>query len=330
MEERKALAVHNTDVTEGEWDGPGAVASMPNDEATLRYCHAWMDPDGDPEAKSSYKFPHHRTKGGPAVLNGVRNALARLPQANIPEGDKAGVERHLRAHLDKQEEDHAPDGDVERRSFDVVELRVLDEEGETPRIEGYAAVFNKRSEVLFDFAEQIEPGFFGPALKQDVRALWNHNADLVLGRTKAKTLTIEEDERGLKVVIDPPDTQWGRDAVTSIRRGDVSQMSFGFTVKKGGDEWSSDRGGLRLRTLKAGGCARLFDVSPVTFPAYPQTSAQVRAMLETMGTYPQPLPEGSGEEAGPEQALGEEDAQKAQAQVRHGLRKKYIDIIRRY
>lgn len=324
MEKRKALAVHNTDITEGEWDGPGAVANMPNDEATLRYCHAWMDPDGDAEAKSTYKFPHHRTKGGPAVLPGVRNALARLPQSNIPEGDKAGVERHLRSHLDKQEEDSFTSDGIERRSFEVVELelRVLDLEGEKPKIEGYAAVFNKRSEVLFGmFQEQIEPGFFAPALKQDVRALWNHNADKPLGRTRAKTLELAEDERGLRVVIDPPDTQTGRDALESIRRGDVTQMSFGFMVKEGGDEWTTEKNGLRLRTLKAGGCDRLFDVSPVTFPAYPQTSAHVRAMLE----------EDRGRQTtdgGDGQAPGEEETQKAKAQVRRSQRTRKIDLIK--
>lgn len=171
------------------------------------------------------------------------------------------------------------DDGMERR-FVVEELRVLAEEGEGPKIQGYAAVFNKRSEVLGDFVEQIEPGFFAPALRHDVRALWNHNTDLVLGRTKNKTLTLEEDERGLRVVIDPPDTQWGRDAMELIRRGDVNQMSFGFSVKPGGDEWSAEgKKGLRVRTLKAGGCRALYDVSPVTFPAYPQTSAQVRAWL---------------------------------------------------
>src|SRR5512139_2253941 len=131
-----AKGVHNTDVTEGEWDGPGAVAAMPNEAATLWYCHAWKDAEGDPDAKQTYKFPHHRTNGGPAVLNGVRNALARLSSANIPEGDRAGVERHLQAHLNKQE-DSMRSKELEISSFPVGELRATIDG--RPMIEGYAA-----------------------------------------------------------------------------------------------------------------------------------------------------------------------------------------------
>lgn len=99
------LSVHNTDVVEREWDGPAAVASAPNEAPVLRYMHAWVEAGSDDTAKTSYKFPHHAaTVGSPAVLPAVRNALARLPQANIPDADRAAVERHLRAHLDAQEE----------------------------------------------------------------------------------------------------------------------------------------------------------------------------------------------------------------------------------
>lgn len=169
--------------------------------------------------------------------------------------------------------------DEERRSIAFEELRVLETDGSVARIQGYAAVFGKRSVILGDFVEVIEPGFFASALSGDVRALWNHNTDLVLGRTKNNTLELEEDDKGLRVSFIPPDTQWGRDALVSIKRGDVNQMSFGFAVKPGGDAWSSESKGVRLRTLLAGGCKALYDVSPVTFPAYPQTSAQVRAAV---------------------------------------------------
>jgi ElaB/YqjD/DUF883 family membrane-anchored ribosome-binding protein len=101
---RSAVAAHDTAVVDKPWDGPGATAAMPNDAATLRYSHAWQDSsDGaDPTAKSSYALPHHLTKGGPAVIAGVRNALARLPQTKkIPAADIAGVRKHLQGHLDK-------------------------------------------------------------------------------------------------------------------------------------------------------------------------------------------------------------------------------------
>jgi HK97 family phage prohead protease len=110
IELRAALPVHHTPTVDASWDGPAAVAAMPNDDTVLRYCFAWQSPDaaadphesGDDDAddqKSNYKFPHHAGKGAPANLNGVRNALARLANANIPAGDRAGVEAHLRAHL---------------------------------------------------------------------------------------------------------------------------------------------------------------------------------------------------------------------------------------
>lgn len=97
-----AIGAHSTATEDSSWDGPAAVSAMPANAATLRYCHAWRDPAGDPEAKATYKFPHHRTKGGPANLAGCRNGLARLPGAHIPEEEKAAVERHLRNHLGSQ------------------------------------------------------------------------------------------------------------------------------------------------------------------------------------------------------------------------------------
>ena len=285
-----AIGVHHTDTEEGAWDGPGAVAAMPNEAETLRYCHAWVNGGGDADAKQSYKFPHHTTKGGPANMPGVRNALARLSQADIPAGDRAGVEQHLRAHMDdaNPEEESGERGNYERRSFPA-ELRASTPDpspeggGEKPRIEGVAAVYNQptRIDTIFgSYVEVIEPGFFEGVMENDVRALWNHNTDLVLGRTKSGTLEIKDQKAGLGTVIYPPDTQWGRDAVTSIQRGDVDQMSFAFNVKTGWDEWKENEEGVMVRRLKAGACKQLYDVSPVSFPAYPQTSVAVRSHLQ--------------------------------------------------
>lgn len=95
-----AIRTHSTAVdTESDWDGPGEVAAAPNEEATLRYMHAWIEAGADPDAKQSYKFPHHKAgTDTAAVIAGVNNALSRLPQADIPEGDRSGVEDHLRMH----------------------------------------------------------------------------------------------------------------------------------------------------------------------------------------------------------------------------------------
>jgi hypothetical protein len=101
-----AIPPHETSTVERPWDGPAAVAAAPNDAEVLRYMHAWRDPDADPATKAAWKFPHHGPRvGSPANLAAVRNGLARLSQADIPAADRAGVERHLRAHLEDAQGD---------------------------------------------------------------------------------------------------------------------------------------------------------------------------------------------------------------------------------
>jgi HK97 family phage prohead protease len=144
------------------------------------------------------------------------------------------------------------------------------------RLTGYAARFNEPSEPL-PFIERIAPGAFKRSLKSrnDIKLLWNHDSSMVLGSTRAGTLKLMEDERGLYVDAILPDTTYGRDAKVSIQRGDVTGFSFGFTVPAGGDSWNSDG---NERTLKS---VRLLEVSTgVAFPAYPSTNgtAQVRGL----------------------------------------------------
>jgi HK97 family phage prohead protease len=167
------------------------------------------------------------------------------------------------------------DNKRETRTLPLTELRTADE-NDKPVIEGHAAVFNSWSETLggwFPFKEKVRAGAFAKTIKEsDIRSLWNHDPNYVLGRNKAGTLELTEDEKGLFVRIYPPDTQWARDLNVSIARGDISQMSFGFTVEK--DEWSSDEG-VDTRELTE---VKLYDVSPVTFPAYTATDVGVRAL----------------------------------------------------
>ena len=164
---------------------------------------------------------------------------------------------------------------LETREFEHgIELR---EEGDSMTLSGYAALFNSRSENLGGFTEQIAPGAFTRSLKSrnDIKLLWNHDTGAVMGSTRAGTLTLSEDERGLKVEANLPNTTHGRDARELIKRGDVSGFSFGFTIPgRGGDEWNSEG---TERTLKS---VRLHEVSLVAFPAYPATNgtAQVRGL----------------------------------------------------
>jgi len=164
---------------------------------------------------------------------------------------------------------------MERRSYELKEIRAFDGDT-TPTISGYAAVFDSPSEDLGGFIETIAPGAFADTLDGDVRALWNHNSTYVLGRTTNGTLSLAEDERGLRFEVQPPDTSYAADVVALIKRGDINQMSFGFEVLD--DEWRTENG-KNYRTLKK---VRLFEVSPVTFPAYPETSAEARKKCEQL------------------------------------------------
>ena len=164
---------------------------------------------------------------------------------------------------------------MEIRTLPLEELRINNLE-EKRYIEGHAAVFDSWSETLggiFPFKEKVRKGAFSQTIeKDDIRALFNHDPNYVLGRNKAGTLELKEDERGLYVRIIPPDTQAARDLITSIERGDINQMSFGFMVEE--EKWDTVEG-IDVRELRK---VKLFDVSPVTFPAYPSTDVGVRAM----------------------------------------------------
>jgi uncharacterized protein len=143
------------------------------------------------------------------------------------------------------------------------------ETDEKPVMRGYAAVFGKNYDVGW-FTERVAKGAFSKTIKEaDIRALWNHDDTLVLGRNKAGTLRLEEDERGLLIEIDPPD--WAAPQLESIKRGDVSQMSFRFSVVK--ELWDKEYTERELQEVK------LYEVSPVTFPASPTTKISARSLF---------------------------------------------------
>lgn len=165
-----------------------------------------------------------------------------------------------------------------------IELRSVDGRPDAPVIAGYAAVFNELSVDLRGFRERILPGAFTRSLSNDVVALFNHDPNYVLGRSSAKTLRMMEDRRGLAIEIDPPETSFARDMIVGMKRGEIRQMSFGFRVAKNGDTWDNIDGKV-VRTLTD---VDLFDVSVVTNPAYPQTTAEVRAIAANLN---KPIPD---------------------------------------
>ena len=137
-------------------------------------------------------------------------------------------------------------------------IRAVDEN--TRVISGYAAVFNRVAKITERLHEKIAPGAFKNSLGGDIRALWSHNTDIVLGRTVNDTLKLSEDDQGLKFELSLPDTSAGRDAFTLIKRGDVSGVSFGFGVKK--DSWDRGSDGQpHTRTLVD---VDLLEISPTT------------------------------------------------------------------
>jgi HK97 family phage prohead protease len=162
-------------------------------------------------------------------------------------------------------------------TMEVSEIRMdRQDDGSDPKIVGYAARFNSLSHDLGGFRERIQPGAFSRALQegQDVRALVDHDPGRIIGRSSSGTLRMLEDSDGLRVEIDPADTTAGRDIMESISRGDVTGMSFGFTVRD--DEWNIEDG-ANIRTLRD---MDLFDVSVVTFPAYEQTEVALRSLSQ--------------------------------------------------
>jgi HK97 family phage prohead protease len=163
---------------------------------------------------------------------------------------------------------------TEERRIVVGELRAITGDGGGQKISGHAAKFDQLSEDLGGFRERIAPGAFAKTIQSaDIRALWNHDANIVLGRNKSGTLRLSEDSAGLAYEVDAPDTQLVRDMVLApIARGDVNQCSFGFFTVS--DKWAKVDGEW-VRTLLE---VELFDVSPVTYPAYPQTDVAVRSL----------------------------------------------------
>lgn len=166
---------------------------------------------------------------------------------------------------------------VERR-FVATGLEVrADGDDDAMVVEGYAAKFDKET-VIWRYVEVIRKGAFSRAVKEDdVRALFNHDPNLILGRTKSGTLDLSEDETGLRCVITLPRTEPGRNLYESIQRGDVDQMSFAFVVVK--EVWTNrelqDGTTQALRELVE---VKLYDVSPVTYPAYEDTEIGVREL----------------------------------------------------
>jgi len=175
---------------------------------------------------------------------------------------------------------------VEIRTF-ALSINNIEERGDKKQrtLIGHAAVFNTYADIG-RWEERILPGAFSDAIgRDDVRALFNHEPNLILARnnSKVQTFRMHEDERGLAVEIDIPDTQLGRDLEYHVERGDIDQMSFAFSVNNKDENYvkwirSDDKDIKDKRDIIK--VSKLWDVSPVTYPAFDTTDISVRSYEE--------------------------------------------------
>ena len=149
---------------------------------------------------------------------------------------------------------------------------------------GRAIVYGAYSRDLGGFVERVQPGFVAQTLRDgaDVLARYQHDSDMLLGRSAAGTLDLRDSEEGLDYDVPLPDTSYARDLAALAERGDVRNSSFAFRLMPDGDEWDLTDQGTPLRTLKRGGGA-LVDVAPVVSPAYPDATSGLRSLAEQRG-----------------------------------------------
>jgi HK97 family phage prohead protease len=346
-----AIKVHHTDTSDASWDGPAAKAALKNGETESYYrkAFAWQDPEQDATLKGSYKFIHHEvTAGGDigaANIKGCQSGIGVLNGAmggaNIPDADRQGVWNHLAAHLKDAKVEPAelaslrsvsvthvaetvdggltpPRLEFERRYLNV-SVRAAQSADQKPVIEGVAAVFDQETIIAGLFREIVRPGAFTNVLagKPDVIGSPNHDWNTVLGRTTANTLHLSQEQDGLHYAIDINTAdQEAMNFYARVQRGDVHQSSYAWNVLPEGEKWSfpDDKKLLPLRELID--ITELYDVSPVTFPAYPTTSANVRSKLNELNR----IRSHEGQEAPPEPDAAQSP------QVRNSLLRKHLDL----
>lgn len=165
--------------------------------------------------------------------------------------------------------------EVENRELLSEDIEIRESDNGKKTITGYAVKWEMKSQPLgywYRFKEQFKKGAFTETITQDdQRALWSHDTSKVLGRTKNDTLRLFEDDIGLRFELDLPDTTLGEDVYKTIKRGDVDGVSFGFKMVK--EEWDESDPDNIIRSVTK---AKLLEISPVAFPAYPDSTVSAR------------------------------------------------------
>ena len=212
-----------------------------------------------------------------------------------------------------------PNTNLERRFANVTVRAVPIGAAQPPVIEGVAAVYDQEAVIAESFREIFRPGAFTQVLAQnpDVIGVPNHDWNTVFGRTGAGTLHLSDQPDGLHYSIDiNPADQEAMNFYARVQRGDVKESSFAFSVGK--DVWTQAPDQLPLREVWE--VSELIDVSPVTFPAFPQTSASVRSKLSELQQTVQPIES---------QAAPDDETTRVQARARMANRRRYLDLAER-
>lgn len=162
----------------------------------------------------------------------------------------------------------------QRTHLGGLEIRKNEDGTESRTIEGYGVVFESKSHQLGWFTETVSRTAFDEVNLDDVVATFNHDFNMVMARTSSKTLTLSIDNVGVKYRFDAPNTTAGNDLLENVRNGNVVGSSFMFTIKE--DRWTftKDAGGVDQREILK--VDQLYELGPVTMPAYPDTTAQAK------------------------------------------------------
>ena len=173
---------------------------------------------------------------------------------------------------------------MEKRIFNI-ENRFEKREDGKEVVVGYGSIFNSKSENLGGFYEYISPTAISEETiaKSDTRALINHDQNLILARQSAGTLNLSVDEKGLRYEFSIPETSYGKDLAINMKNGNINQSSFAFTISENGDEWTTDDQGNDIRTITS--INKLYDVSPVTYPAYSNADSDLVVAQRGLAMY---------------------------------------------
>ena len=214
------------------------------------------------------------------------DAMDAESQAEAEEDNKDYYEKDLNKKEIKNIWDKKYNNIMEKRIYNV-ETRVETTEDNKEVVVGYGSIFNSRSENLGGFYEYIAPEAItsDTIVASDVRALINHDPNLILARSKngEGNLKLSVDETGLRYEFNIPETSYGKDLAINLKNGNISQSSFAFTIAKDGDNWTTDAEGRDIRTITK--IDRLYDISSVTYPAYSEASSDLVIAQRGLQTY---------------------------------------------